>query len=151
VIDLSESRVSHYGSDASEQQKESPPLVKSCKSSTYHSQRVVNIYNISIHVENPHWKNKEKYYGCTLQNQFWKTVTWTNKGVSSFNGEGAPMGNARLQCNTINTGDLLILELSFEWDICMVKHLYNKWPNSIAGKRWSRIYFHCLKIEATSL
>jgi hypothetical protein len=35
------------------------------------------------------------------------------------------MGKARLQCNMINRGDLLILELSFEWNICVVKHLYS--------------------------
>ena len=31
--------------------------------------------------------------------------------------------------------DLIMLELSFEWDISVVKHLCNKWSDSLVNKR----------------
>ena len=30
---------------------------------------------------------------------------------------------------------LIMLELSFEWDICVAKLLYNKWYDSLVDKR----------------
>jgi hypothetical protein len=37
------------------------------------------------------------------------------------------------------------VRIQFWWDICVVKHLCNKWSDSLVDKRWNRIYFHYLK------
>jgi len=37
------------------------------------------------------------------------------------------------------------VRIEFWWDICVDKHLCNKWSDSLIDKRWSWIYFHYLK------